>query len=153
MTWVSERTLVSAISNAGGFGVIACGSMGPELLEKEIAATQALTSKPFGVNLITMHPQLDDLVRGLAMFDGALAVWKGFALSGVTGGVVPDEKEPRQANIDLKDYIAARAKEIPLGRIGKAEEFANLACFLASDAGSYVNGHTLYVDGGITSVL
>ncbi len=63
MSWVSERNLVSAISNAGGFGVIACGSMGPELLEKEIAATQALTSKPFGVNLITMHPQLDDLVR------------------------------------------------------------------------------------------
>jgi len=63
MSWVSERHLVSAISNAGGFGVIACGSMGPELLEKEIAATLAMTTKPFGVNLITMHPQLDDLVR------------------------------------------------------------------------------------------
>ncbi len=63
MSWVSERHLVSAISNAGGFGVIACGSMGPDLLAREIAATQALTSKPFGVNLITMHPQLDDLVR------------------------------------------------------------------------------------------
>jgi len=63
MSWVSERHLVAAISNAGGFGVIACGAMNPELLEKEIAGTKALTSKPFGVNLITMHPQLDDLVR------------------------------------------------------------------------------------------
>lgn len=63
MSWVSERHLVSAISNAGGFGVIACGSMGPDLLAAEIAATQALTDRPFGVNLITMHPQLDDLVR------------------------------------------------------------------------------------------
>jgi enoyl-[acyl-carrier protein] reductase II len=63
MSWVSERHLVSAISNAGGFGVIACGSMGPDLLAREIAATQAMTSRPFGVNLITMHPQLDDLVR------------------------------------------------------------------------------------------
>jgi enoyl-[acyl-carrier protein] reductase II len=63
MSWVSERHLVSAMSNAGGFGVIACGAMGPELLAREIAATQALTGKPFGVNLITMHPQLDDLVR------------------------------------------------------------------------------------------
>src|SRR6195952_385741 len=61
MSWVSERHLVSAISNAGGFGVIACGAMGPDLLATEIAATQALTSKPFGVNLITMHPQLDEL--------------------------------------------------------------------------------------------
>ena len=63
MSWVSERNLVSAISNAGGFGVIACGAMGPALLESEIAATQALTDRPFGVNLITMHPQLDELIR------------------------------------------------------------------------------------------
>ena len=63
MSWVSERHLVSAISNAGGFGVIACGAMTPALLEAEIAATQALTARPFGVNLITMHPALDDLVR------------------------------------------------------------------------------------------
>ncbi len=63
MSWVSERHLVSAISNAGGFGVIACGAMSPSLLEAEIAATQALTKKPFGVNLITMHPQLDELVQ------------------------------------------------------------------------------------------
>ena len=62
MSWVSERNLVSAISNAGGFGVIACGAMTPELLDKEIAATKALTQKPFGVNLITMHPALFDLI-------------------------------------------------------------------------------------------
>ncbi|MDX2102570.1 MAG: 2-nitropropane dioxygenase [Alphaproteobacteria bacterium] len=61
MTWVSERQLVSAISNAGGFGVLACGSMTPALLEAEIRATQALTSKPFGVNLIVMHPALVEL--------------------------------------------------------------------------------------------
>ncbi|MBO9714460.1 nitronate monooxygenase [Sphingomonas sp.] len=62
MSWVSERNLVSAISNAGGFGVIACGAMTPELLDAEIAATKALTDKPFGVNLITMHPMLFDLI-------------------------------------------------------------------------------------------
>lgn len=62
MTWVSERNLVAAISNAGGFGVVACGAMTPELLEAEIKATHELTSKPFGVNLITMHPDLSDLI-------------------------------------------------------------------------------------------
>lgn len=62
MSWVSERNLVSALSNAGAFGVIAASSMPPELLEKEIIATQALTDKPFGVNLILMHPQLDELI-------------------------------------------------------------------------------------------
>ena len=63
MSWISERNLVSAISNAGGFGVLACGSMGPDLLEAEIKATQTLTVRPFGVNLITMHPQLDALIE------------------------------------------------------------------------------------------
>ena len=63
MSWVSERNLVSAISNAGGFGVIACGSMSPKQLADEIIGTQALTRAPFGVNLITMHPQLDALIR------------------------------------------------------------------------------------------
>ena len=63
MTWVSERNLVSAISNAGGFGVIACGSMDPGRLRDEIRATRTLTGRPFGVNLIVMHPQLADLAR------------------------------------------------------------------------------------------
>ncbi len=63
MTWVSERNLVAAISNAGGFGVIASGSMSPELLSAEIAAARALTDRPFGVNLITLHPRLSELIE------------------------------------------------------------------------------------------
>jgi enoyl-[acyl-carrier protein] reductase II len=62
MSWVSERNLVAAMSNAGGFGVIACGAMTPDLLDAEIAGTKALTDRPFGVNLITMHPMLTDLI-------------------------------------------------------------------------------------------
>ena len=62
MSWLSERNLVAAISNEGGFGVIACGAMTPDLLNKEIAATRELTAKPFGVNLITMHPDLEALI-------------------------------------------------------------------------------------------
>ena len=62
MTWVSERHLVAAISNGGGFGIIACGAMTPDILRKEIRGTKALTNKPYGVNLITMHPQLEELI-------------------------------------------------------------------------------------------
>jgi len=62
MTWVSERNLVAAISNAGGFGVIACGGMMPDQLLAEIRATKELTKAPFGVNLITMHPELMSLI-------------------------------------------------------------------------------------------
>jgi enoyl-[acyl-carrier protein] reductase II len=62
MSWISERNLVAALSNAGAFGVIACGAMQPPRLDEEITATKALAHAPFGVNLITMHPQLMELV-------------------------------------------------------------------------------------------
>ncbi|MCK5166981.1 MAG: nitronate monooxygenase, partial [Rhodospirillaceae bacterium] len=62
MSWISESGLVSAISNAGGFGVIAGGSMMPDQLAEVIIATQKKTDKPFGVNLITMHPELEALI-------------------------------------------------------------------------------------------
>ena len=77
MSWISERNLVSAISNAGGFGVIACGAMGPELLHTEIAETKKRTSKPFGVNLITMHPQLSELIDVCARHEVSHVVLAG----------------------------------------------------------------------------
>ncbi|WP_292932072.1 nitronate monooxygenase [Novosphingobium sp. PASSN1] len=77
MSWVSERNLVAAISNAGGFGVIACGAMTPELLDAEITATAALTAKPFGVNLITMHPRLFDLIEVCARHNVSHVVLAG----------------------------------------------------------------------------
>jgi enoyl-[acyl-carrier protein] reductase II len=63
MTWVSNHKLVASVSNNGCFGVIASGSMTPELLENEIKLTQALTKKNFGVNLITMHPKLEEMIN------------------------------------------------------------------------------------------
>jgi enoyl-[acyl-carrier protein] reductase II len=77
MSWVSERNLVSAISNAGGFGVIACGAMTPELLATEIAATKKLTTKPFGVNLITMHPDIMALIAVCAQHQVSHVVLAG----------------------------------------------------------------------------
>jgi NAD(P)-dependent dehydrogenase (short-subunit alcohol dehydrogenase family) len=59
----------------------------------------------------------------------------------------------KRANVPLADYVKEREKEIPLGRIGKAEEFANLACFLVSDAGSYITGTATNVDGGRSPVV
>src|SRR5260370_26903915 len=77
MSWVSERNLVSAISNAGGFGVIACGAMSPELLDTEIAETKKRTSCPFGVNLITMHPQISELIDVCAKHEVSHVVLAG----------------------------------------------------------------------------
>ncbi|MDR0968740.1 MAG: nitronate monooxygenase [Holosporaceae bacterium] len=62
MTWISEANLVSAMSNAGIFGVLASGAMEPDPLKNEIAATQEKTKRNFGVNVILMHPMLNDLI-------------------------------------------------------------------------------------------
>jgi 3-oxoacyl-[acyl-carrier protein] reductase len=59
----------------------------------------------------------------------------------------------KSRGVPLEDYMAGMAKDIPLGRFGKAEEFANLACFLVSDAGSYVTGTAINVDGGRSPVV
>ena len=53
----------------------------------------------------------------------------------------------------LEEFAHGMAKDIPLGRIGTAEEFANIACFLASDQASYVTGTAINVDGGRSPVV
>src|SRR5262245_11859476 len=58
-----------------------------------------------------------------------------------------------QTGVDLEVYKRARGKEIPLGRMGRPEEFANIACLLASDAGSYITGTAINVDGGRSPVV
>lgn len=57
MTWVSSPELVTAVSNAGCFGFLAAGNMPPEMLEEQIEQTQAMSERPFGVNLIAMTPE------------------------------------------------------------------------------------------------
>ena len=57
------------------------------------------------------------------------------------------------ANVSLEDFIAQAGRRVPLGRMGRAEEFANIACFLASDAASYVTGCAINVDGGSSPVV
>ena len=59
----------------------------------------------------------------------------------------------KRKGVPVADYLAGLAKDIPLGRIGQPEEFANLACFLVSDAGSYVTGTAINVDGGRSPVV
>jgi enoyl-[acyl-carrier protein] reductase II len=63
MAGVSESILVSAVSNAGGIGVIGSGFSLPEWLDEEIKKTKALTDKPFGVNLLLQNPNAAELVK------------------------------------------------------------------------------------------
>lgn len=53
----------------------------------------------------------------------------------------------------IGDFYAEMGKRIPMGRVGTAEEFANMALFLASDAGSYITGTAINIDGGMSPVV
>ena len=68
------------------------------------------------------------------------------------GVIVSDQIVRRHAregtNVSLEDFIKKAGEAVPLGRMGRAEEFASVACFLASDAASYVTGTSINVDGG-----
>ena len=57
------------------------------------------------------------------------------------------------ALVSDKDFTAWLEKRTPAGRWGKVEELVGASIFLSSDASNFVNGHTLYVDGGITASL
>lgn len=63
MAWTATSELVSAVSNAGGLGIIGAGHMPTELLREQIVQTKALTDKPFGVNLMLLTPHIDELVQ------------------------------------------------------------------------------------------
>ncbi|MBV8888372.1 MAG: SDR family oxidoreductase [Alphaproteobacteria bacterium] len=57
------------------------------------------------------------------------------------------------ANVSLEDFIAQAGRGVPMGRMGRAEEFAHVATFFASDAASYVTGCAINVDGGRSPVV
>lgn len=63
MVWCSGWELVSAVSNAGGLGLLGAGSMYPEVLREHIRKCKAATDKPFGINVPLMYPQIEEIMQ------------------------------------------------------------------------------------------
>jgi len=63
MIWNSGWKLASAVSNAGGLGIIGAGSMYPDVLQEHITKCKAATSKPFGVNVPMLYPNIDQIIE------------------------------------------------------------------------------------------
>lgn len=66
MVWCSGWRLASAVSNAGGLGLLGAGSMHPETLREHIRKCQAATTKPFGVNIPLMYPEIETIMQIVA---------------------------------------------------------------------------------------
>lgn len=62
MAWVADSNLAAAVSNAGGFGIIGTGSAAADIVKKEIDNCRRLTDKPFGVNVMLMSPNTDEVI-------------------------------------------------------------------------------------------
>ena len=106
MSWVSERNLVAAISNAGGFGVVACGSLAPDQLAAEIDGVRERCDAPFGVNIIVMHPALDALV--------ATCIERRVGHVVLAGGLPP--KRTVETLKEAGTRVVAFASTLPLAR-------------------------------------
>ena len=86
MVWCSGWRLASAVSNAGGLGLIGAGSMHPEVLREHIRKCQVATDKPFGVNVPLMYPEfvsltnqlVEDCVKIVFTSAGNPKTWTGF---------------------------------------------------------------------------
>lgn len=89
MAWVSTSSLVAAVSNAGGLGILGGGGMTPEILAEQIKATREQTSKPFGVNILLTHPRAEEFFT-VILADPPAVVTTG---AGSPGRYVPSLKE------------------------------------------------------------
>lgn len=89
MAWVAEHTLAAAVSNAGGIGLIAGGSAPIDYLRDQIRMCKEKTDKPFGVNIMLMSPNADDLAQ-LCIDEKVAVVTTG---AGNPGKFIPSWKE------------------------------------------------------------
>lgn len=76
MAWVAEHHLAAAVSEAGGFGLIGAASAPPEIVREEIRKAKELTDKPFGVNIMLLNPNADEVAK-IVVEEGIQAVTTG----------------------------------------------------------------------------
>ena len=76
MAWVAEHNLAAAVSNAGGLGIIGAASAPPEVIREEIRKCKELTDKPFGVNIMLLNPNAEEVAK-IVVEEGVQAVTTG----------------------------------------------------------------------------
>lgn len=125
MAWIADAKLASAVSNAGGLGLIAAMSAGPDWVRDQIRKARALTDKPFGVNIMLMSPHAADIAR--------VVIEEGVGIV-TTGAGSPSPY--------MKDWLAAGVKVVPVAAsvaIAKFMEKMGAACVIVE--GTEAGGH------------
>ena len=111
MAWIADASLASAVSNAGGLGIIASGNAEAEWVRSEIRKTKEMTTKPFGVNVMLLNPHADAIMDVICE-EGVPVVTTG---AGNPGKYIPKLKEH---GIKVIPVVASVALAIRVERVG-----------------------------------
>ena len=111
MAWVAEHHLAAAVSEAGGFGLIGAASAPPEIVREEIRKAKELTDKPFGVNIMLLNPNADEVAK-IVVEEGIQAV--------TTGAGNPEKYMPmwKEAGVKVIPVVASVAMAKRMERYG-----------------------------------
>jgi len=111
MAWVAEHNLAAAVSNAGGFGIIGAASAPAEIVREEIRKCKELTDKPFGVNIMLLNPNADE-VADIVIEEGVRAVTTG------AGNPSKYMKKWKEAGVKVMPVVASSAMAVMMERAG-----------------------------------
>ena len=130
MAWVAEHHLAAAVSEAGGFGLIGAASAPPEIVREEIRKAKELTDKPFGVNIMLLNPNADEVAK-IVVEEGIQAV--------TTGAGNPEKYMPmwKEAGVKVIPVVASVAMAKRMERYG-----ADAVVAEGMEAGGHIGSQT-----------
>ena len=130
MAWVAEHHLAAAVSEAGGFGLIGAASAPPEIVREEIRKAKELTDKPFGVNIMLLNPNADEVAK-IVVEEGIQAV--------TTGAGNPEKYMPmwKEAGVKVIPVVASVAMAKRMERYGAYAVVAE-----GMEAGGHIGNQT-----------
>ena len=130
MAWVAEHHLAAAVSEAGGFGLIGAASAPPEIVREEIRKAKELTDKPFGVNIMLLNPNADEVAK-IVLEEGIQAV--------TTGAGNPEKYMPmwKEAGVKVIPVVASVAMAKRMERYG-----ADAVVAEGMEAGGHIGNQT-----------
>ncbi|MCR4585974.1 MAG: enoyl-[acyl-carrier-protein] reductase FabK [Lachnospiraceae bacterium] len=111
MAWVAEHRLAAAVSNAGGLGIIGAASAPPEVVRKEIHRCRELTARPFGVNVMLLNPNADEVAE-IIVEEGVRVVTTG------AGNPAKYIDMWKQAGVAVIPVVASTAMAVMMERAG-----------------------------------
>ena len=130
MAWVAEHHLAAAVSEAGGFGLIGAASAPPEIVREEIRKAKELTDKPFGVNIMLLNPNADEVAK-IVVEEGIQVV--------TTGAGNPEKYMPmwKEAGVKVIPVVASVAMAKRMERYG-----ADAVVAEGMEAGGHIGNQT-----------